>query len=196
MVSHHSEKETFCCSEPCNGTIVSLSLKDIKMWFIKEGGECIMLSAGIAARSFKWFAEIPTTHQEILSVSHPIHRRRKLAQAESLVESTEYIACLLLPSPAAQQSTEIKSWGLLTSTWTDWQLAKLDSMVYHLFFLTHAALVICQSCMRASCRKQRQKHFWYTQEQSHCDYSHLYFDFRMATLTVVSLRSPRGNLWK
>lgn len=134
MVSHHSEKETFCCSEPCNGTIVSLSLKDIKMWFIKEGGECIMLSAGIAARSFKWFAEIPTTHQEILSVSHPIHRRRKLAQAESLVESTEYIACLLLPSPAAQQSTEIKSWGLLTSTWTDWQLAKLDSVVYHLFF--------------------------------------------------------------
>lgn len=28
VLSHHSEKETFYCSEPCNGTIVSLSLED------------------------------------------------------------------------------------------------------------------------------------------------------------------------
>lgn len=69
----------------------------------RKGEKNVTLSVGIAARSQKRFAEIPTTYQEITPVSHPIRSRRKLTRAELLVESTEHIILLLLllPHPVA-----------------------------------------------------------------------------------------------
>lgn len=149
--------------------IIFLNLQDTNEWFIKERGErchakgekSVMLSVGIAATWWKWFAEIHTTHQEILRVSHPIRRRRKLACVELLDESTEHILLLLLPCLVAQQSTFSFHWkqelGSFNIYWKRFASCKIRYCeALRLFFL----LPYCaEYLLRASTRKQRQRYF-------------------------------------
>lgn len=94
-----------------------------------------MLSAGIAARSWKQFTEIARTHQEIPTAPfHPWQKKTGMGRTSSWKHWVHRLpSSALRPSKALFMSTEIKSWDQLTLTWTLWQLAKLNAMGFFIF---------------------------------------------------------------